>query len=51
LKPKDAASLILARRDQQTIRVLMGERHRKHTFLPGRFVFPGGRLDIAICVS
>jgi 8-oxo-dGTP pyrophosphatase MutT (NUDIX family) len=46
LKPKDAASLILARRDKQTIRVLMGERHRKHAFLPGRFVFPGGRLDI-----
>jgi 8-oxo-dGTP pyrophosphatase MutT (NUDIX family) len=45
-KPKDAASLILVRRHKRTIRVLMGERHRKHAFLPGRFVFPGGRLDI-----
>ena len=46
LKPKDAASLILIRRDKRTIRVLMGERHQKHAFLPGRFVFPGGRLDV-----
>ena len=46
LKPKDAASLILIRRSKRTIRVLMGERHQKHTFLPGRFVFPGGGLDV-----
>ena len=23
----------------------MGERHRKHKFLPQRYVFPGGRVD------
>ena len=46
LKPRDAASLILVRREKRTIRVLMGERHRGHVFLPGRFVFPGGRLDV-----
>jgi len=45
-KPKDAASLILVQRGKHATRVLMGERHRKHAFLPGRFVFPGGRVDI-----
>lgn len=47
LRPKDAAALILVRRARDTIRVLMGERSQRHAFLPGRFVFPGGRLDVA----
>jgi 8-oxo-dGTP pyrophosphatase MutT (NUDIX family) len=47
LRPKDAAALILVRRKGDALRVLMGERSARHTFLPGRFVFPGGRLDIA----
>ena len=46
VKPKDAASLILIRRGKGAIRVLMGERHQRHAFLPGRFVFPGGGLDV-----
>jgi len=46
-RPKDAASLILVRKDGGVPRVLMGERDKRHVFLPGRFVFPGGRLDIA----
>jgi 8-oxo-dGTP pyrophosphatase MutT (NUDIX family) len=34
------------------VRVLMGERSARHAFLPGRFVFPGGRLDVADqCIS
>src|SRR5215472_10249264 len=45
VRPKDAASLVLVRRDADTVRVLMGERAKAHVFLPGRFVFPGGRLD------
>jgi 8-oxo-dGTP pyrophosphatase MutT (NUDIX family) len=45
LRPKDAASLILVRRQSNCVRVLMGERHARHVFLPGRLVFPGGRLD------
>ena len=47
LRPKDAAALILVRRNGDAMRVLMGERSAHHAFLPGRFVFPGGRLDIA----
>src|SRR5690606_9035349 len=26
-------------------RVLMGRRHSSHVFMPGKFVFPGGRTD------
>jgi 8-oxo-dGTP pyrophosphatase MutT (NUDIX family) len=47
LRPKDAAALILVRRKGAAVRVLMGERSARHAFLPGRFVFPGGRLDVA----
>ena len=45
VRPKDAASLVLVRRDPDAVRVLMGERAKAHVFLPGRFVFPGGRMD------
>ena len=47
LRPKDAAALVLVRRKGGEARVLMGERSARHAFLPGRFVFPGGRLDVA----
>lgn len=45
LKPRDAATLILIDRDGPAPRVLMGRRHMKHAFMPGKFVFPGGRTD------
>jgi 8-oxo-dGTP pyrophosphatase MutT (NUDIX family) len=45
IRPKDAAALILYRRDGATIRILMGERHRDQVFYPGWLVFPGGRVD------
>lgn len=44
-RPKDAATLILVRRDQKTPRVLMGKRSGKHAFMPDKYVFPGGRVD------
>lgn len=47
LRPKDAAALILVRKEAGVIRVLMGMRNSRHAFLPGRFVFPGGRIDAA----
>ncbi|WP_422375980.1 NUDIX hydrolase [Roseibium sp.] len=46
IRPKDAATLlILDRDDKGTVRLLMGRRHMRHTFMPGKFVFPGGRVD------
>lgn len=44
-RPKDAATLILVRRDQAAPRVLMGKRSGKHAFMPDKYVFPGGRVD------
>ena len=45
LRPRDAATLILLDREGGEIRVLMGRRHARHVFMPGKFVFPGGRTD------
>jgi 8-oxo-dGTP pyrophosphatase MutT (NUDIX family) len=43
--PKDAATLILLDRTGSEPKVLMGKRHDRHVFMPGAYVFPGGRLD------
>ena len=45
VRPKDAATLILVDRSQKTPKVLLGKRHHKHVFMPGKFVFPGGRAE------
>jgi 8-oxo-dGTP pyrophosphatase MutT (NUDIX family) len=45
LRPRDAATLMLLDRSGDETRVLMGRRHAKHVFMPGKFVFPGGRTD------
>ncbi len=47
LRPKDAATLIVLRRDADATRVLMGRRSEGHAFMPGAMVFPGGRVDRA----
>lgn len=47
MRPRDAATLILVRHDGPDHRVLMGKRHDGHKFMPGKFVFPGGRMDPA----
>ena len=44
-RPKDAATLILVDRSSATPKVLVGKRHEKVVFMPGKFVFPGGRVD------
>ena len=46
-RPRDAATLILVRRDGERPRILMGQRHEGHAFMPNKYVFPGGRLDPA----
>jgi 8-oxo-dGTP pyrophosphatase MutT (NUDIX family) len=43
--PRDAASLILVRRDAGGPRVLMGQRGSSARFMPSKFVFPGGAID------
>ena len=44
-RPKDAATLILIDRAQPVPKVLLGRRHHGHKFMPGKFVFPGGRVE------
>ncbi|MGI8840269.1 MAG: NUDIX hydrolase [Caulobacteraceae bacterium] len=47
VRARDAATLILIRRGGGEPRVLMGRRHGGHDFMPGKWVFPGGRVDRA----
>ncbi len=47
IRPRDAATLILLDRKGEEFLVLMGRRHASHAFMPGKFVFPGGRTDPA----
>lgn len=47
LKPRDAATLIIIDRSGSTPSVLMGRRHAGLRFMPGVFVFPGGRVEPA----
>src|SRR5436309_9227669 len=44
-RPVDAATLILVDRNAAVPKVLVGKRHDKVVFMPGKFVFPGGRVD------
>jgi len=46
-RPVDAATLILVDRTFATPKVLVGKRHDNVVFMPGKFVFPGGRVDKA----
>jgi len=42
---RDAATLIVLRDAQTAPRVLMGQRGSAATFMPNKFVFPGGAVD------
>ena len=44
-EPRDAATLMLIDRSSAQPKVLLGRRHHSHKFLPGKFVFPGGRIE------
>src|SRR6201992_4063975 len=46
-RPRDAATLILVDRSGDIPKVLVGKRPDKVVFMPGKFVFPGGRVDKA----
>lgn len=44
-EPRDAATLMLIDRSGAVPKVLLGRRHHGHKFMPGKFVFPGGRIE------
>jgi 8-oxo-dGTP pyrophosphatase MutT (NUDIX family) len=44
-EPRDAATLMLIDRSGPKPKVLLGRRHQAHKFMPGKFVFPGGRIE------
>lgn len=45
IRPRDAATLMIVDSSGRQPRVLMGRRHERHRFMPGKYVFPGGRVD------
>ncbi|MEZ5818287.1 MAG: NUDIX hydrolase [Hyphomicrobiaceae bacterium] len=45
MRPRDAATLILVDRSAPMPRVLLGRRRPDMKFMPGKYVFPGGRVD------
>jgi 8-oxo-dGTP pyrophosphatase MutT (NUDIX family) len=47
LRPQDAATLILIDHSGPLSKVLLGKRHHGHKFMPGKYVFPGGRVEPA----
>ncbi len=45
MKPRDAATLILVDSAAGVPKVLLGKRRMDMKFMPGKYVFPGGRVD------
>src|SRR5215831_11795113 len=45
MRPRDAATMIIIDRADASPKVLLGRRHHGHKFMPGKFVFPGGRVE------
>jgi 8-oxo-dGTP pyrophosphatase MutT (NUDIX family) len=45
IRPRDAATLIIVDAASGVPRVLMGRRRDDQVFMPGKYVFPGGRVD------
>ncbi len=46
-EPKPAATVVLMRDGEGTPEILLLKRHRSSGFVPGAYVFPGGRVDAA----
>ena len=44
-RPRNAASLVLLKKSNKEVKVLLGKRSDKTRFMPGAWVFPGGVLD------
>jgi 8-oxo-dGTP pyrophosphatase MutT (NUDIX family) len=46
-RPRIAATIVLTVGDKKNPRILMGQRSKRHDFMPSVYVFPGGRVDRA----
>jgi 8-oxo-dGTP pyrophosphatase MutT (NUDIX family) len=44
---RDAATMLVIDRTGRIPKVLLGRRHDGHKFMPGKYVFPGGRVELA----
>src|SRR5260370_15154403 len=44
---RDAATMLVIDRSGSSPKVLLGRRHHGHKFMPGKYVFPGGRVELA----
>lgn len=51
VRPVDAAGLVLLRQTKRGLEVLLGRRHARAGFLPGIYVFPGGRVEPMDCAG
>jgi hypothetical protein len=47
VKIRDAATMLVIDRTGRTPKVLLGRRHHGHKFMPGKYVFAGGRVELA----
>jgi 8-oxo-dGTP pyrophosphatase MutT (NUDIX family) len=47
VKIRDAATMLVIDRTGRIPSVLLGRRHDGHKFMPGKYVFPGGRVERA----
>ena len=47
VKIRDAATMLVIDRTGHRPKVLLGRRHHGHKFMPGKYVFPGGRVEHA----
>ena len=45
IRPRDAATLLVLDTSGGVPKLLMGQRHHGLKFMPGKFVFPGGRVE------
>jgi 8-oxo-dGTP pyrophosphatase MutT (NUDIX family) len=43
---RDAATMLVIDRTGPLPKVLLGRRHHGHKFMPGKYVFPGGRVEL-----
>jgi 8-oxo-dGTP pyrophosphatase MutT (NUDIX family) len=46
LRPRDAATLIIIDSAGSAPKILLGKRRPDLKFMPGKYVFPGGRMDV-----